>query len=187
MPITVNGTTIPSKAGSIKVNGTNITKVNVVSGATTTTVWTSQSNTIFSAGTFGVTPTSYGGWAVRNMALYSSHTYTISNGIQETSPLTINIDVTGINTISIIFTGQVNGPQNAIGYFYGKCGSISNFKSAQVNVSGSSGSASLAGTLTLNVSSLSGVQQLSVWLKCANASNTTGVTNTVNITSILLS
>jgi len=38
MSIIVNGTTIPS-SGTIKVGNTNVTKVNVVKGSTTTTVW----------------------------------------------------------------------------------------------------------------------------------------------------
>lgn len=41
MPIVVNGVTIPTSLGQIVVNGTKVTKVDVVKDSVRTTVWTS--------------------------------------------------------------------------------------------------------------------------------------------------
>lgn len=52
MSIVINGTTIPTTEGSLKVGSTNITKVNVIKDGTTTTVWQISS---FTSQDFGYT------------------------------------------------------------------------------------------------------------------------------------
>ena len=165
MSIIVNGTTIPNSLGSIKVNNTNVTKVNVVKDGVTTTVWTSQVDDLFINGSFNIQPSSYGEWSI-----YDGQLYTALHVNEETvvcEGLMVTIDVSSINTITVSFKRQHWGSTDCSSTtkLTATCGSVSVTKDHHT---GDGSSSTDTDNIVLDVSTLTGNQvfKLYTFLNC---------------------
>ena len=173
MAIKFNNTEIPNN-GIIKYNGTELTKV-ICNG---TTVWVKKANSIFEDGVFNITPKSYGDWKLNSSGRpYIEPTYDGAywgwacslQYFTEKAPRTmkaleVSVDVTGVSKISVLlskFGVEASENAHAFNYTYLTCGSLSN----SVNVYAVTGAKYANNTtLSLDVSSLSGVQTVKIYM-----------------------